>query len=201
VEFYLRRRAAGNFTALDDLLAEYDRKWVNQGFLSWEHQEARKAAGRETITRFWQHEEADGIRPSFVEKDFGFAIGNDRVRGRFDRVDEELLGAAIVDYKTGEVATLKLADKRARESLQLKIYALAWREMTGRLPERVELRFLESQTVGRHSPTEDDVEEATAAVAEAAAGIRARRYDAAPSYRACRYCAYREICPYTATRE
>ena len=105
VEFYLRRRAAGNYTALADLLAEYDKKWVNQGFLSWEHQEARKAAGRETLTRFWQQEEAEGVRPSFVEKDFGFTIGHDRVRGRFDRVDEELLGAAIVDYKTGEVAT------------------------------------------------------------------------------------------------
>jgi ATP-dependent DNA helicase UvrD/PcrA len=174
---------------------------VNQGFLSWEHQEARKAAGRETLTRFWNQEEAEGVRPSFVEKDFGFSIGNDRVTGRFDRVDEELLGAAIIDYKTGEVATAGLADKRAHESLQLKIYALAWREMTGVLPERVELRFLESHTVGRHTPTEADLDEAVRAVREAAAGIRARRFDAAPSYRACRYCSYRQICPYTATRE
>ena len=201
VEFYLRRRAAGNFTSLEDLLAEYEKKWVNQGFLSWEHQEARKAAGRATLTRFWQHEEAEGVRPSSVEKDFGFALGADRVRGRLDRVDEELLGSVIVDYKTGEVATLRMADKRAKESLQLKIYALAWREMTGSLPERVELRFLESHTVGRHSPTAADVDEATTAVKEAAAGIRARRFDASPSYRACRYCEYRQVCPYTATRE
>jgi RecB family exonuclease len=116
-------------------------------------------------------------------------------------VDEELLGAVIVDYKTGEVATARLADKRAHDSLQLKIYALAWREMSGALPERVELRFLESHTVGRHSPTEADVDEATRAVKDAAAGIRARRFDAAPSYRACRYCSYREICPFTATKE
>jgi DNA helicase-2/ATP-dependent DNA helicase PcrA len=201
VEFYLRRRAAGNFTPLEDLLAEYEKKWVNQGFLSWEHQEARKAAGRETLTRFWQHEEAEGVRPSFVEKDFGFALGADRVRGRLDRVDEELLGAVIVDYKTGEVATARIADKRAKESLQLKIYALAWREMTGALPERVELRFLESHTVGRHTPTPADVDEAITAVKDAAAGIRARRFDASPSYRACRYCEYRQICPFTATRE
>jgi DNA helicase-2/ATP-dependent DNA helicase PcrA len=201
VEYYLLRRAAGNYTALPDLLSVYERAWVNQGFLSWEHQEARKTAGRETLTRFWHQEEADGVRPSFVEKEFGFTVGADRVRGRFDRVDEELLGAAIIDYKTGEVATAKLADKRAKESLQLKIYALAWREMSGTLPERVELRFLESQTVGRHTPTEADVEEATKAVTDAAAGIRARRFDAAPSYRACRYCSYRQICPYTATKE
>jgi len=55
--------------------------------------------------------------------------------------------------------------------------------------------------VGRHTPTEADVAEATKAVKDAAAGIRARRFEAAPSYRACRYCPYREICPYTATKE
>src|SRR5438309_292028 len=167
VEFYLRRRAAGNYTSIDALLAEYDTKWLNQGFLSWEHQEARKAAGRETLTRFWNQEEAEGARPSFVEKDFGFSLGADRVTGRFDRVDEELLGAVVVDYKTGEVATTRIADKRAHDSLQLKIYALAWREMSGALPERVELRFLESHTVGRHTPTEADIAEATKAVKDA----------------------------------
>jgi hypothetical protein len=73
--------------------------------------------------------------------------------------------------------------------------------MTGGLPERVELHFLESQTLGRHTPTEADVTEARMAVEDAAAGIRARRFDAEPSYRACRYCSYRQICPYTATRE
>ena len=73
--------------------------------------------------------------------------------------------------------------------------------MTGTLPERVELRFLESHTVGRHTPAEADVDEAVAAVKDAATGIRERRFDAAPSYRACRYCSYRQICPYTATKE
>src|SRR5207248_8114621 len=40
VEFYLKRRVEGNYTSLEDLLGEYDKKWVNQGFLTWEHQEA-----------------------------------------------------------------------------------------------------------------------------------------------------------------
>jgi len=35
----------------------------------------------------------------------------------------------------------------------------------------------------------------------AAAGIRARAFEATPSYNACRHCAYNQICPYTATRE
>ena len=38
------------------------------------------------------------------------------------------------------------------------------------------------------------------AVEKAAAGIRARRFDATPSRQACRYCAYNQICPFTATQ-
>jgi len=201
VEFYLKRRVEGNYTSLDDLLAEYDRKWLNQGFLTWEHQEARKAAGRAALTRFWHQEEADGLKPTWVEKDFAFSVGNDRVRGRFDRVDEDLLGATIIDYKTSEVTRQKDADRRVAENLQLKMYALAWREMTGRLPQRVELRFIETHVIGRWAPTEADLAQARAAVHEAAAGIRARRFDATPSRQACRYCAYSQICPFTATRE
>jgi DNA helicase-2/ATP-dependent DNA helicase PcrA len=201
VEFYLKRRQEGNYTALEDLLAEYERKWLNQGFLTWEHQEARKAAGREALTRFWHHEEAEGVKPTYIEKDFAFSVGRNRVRGRFDRVDEDLLGAVIVDYKTSEVTRQKDADRRVAQNLQLKMYALAWREMTGRLPLWVELRFIETHVIGRHEPTEADVQEAIAAVETAAAGIRARRFEATPSRQACRYCAYNQICPFTATRE
>ncbi len=201
VEFYLKRRVEGNYTSLEDLLAEYEAKWVNQGFLTWEHQEARKAAGRETLTRFWNHEESAGEKPAYIEKDFAFSVGATRVRGRFDRVDEDLLGAVIVDYKTSEVTRQRDADRRVAESLQLKTYALAWREAAGRLPQRVELRFIESNVVGRHTPTEEDVQEALAAVETTAAGIRARRFEATPSRNVCRWCAYRQICPFTATRE
>ena len=38
-------------------------------------------------------------------------------------------------------------------------------------------------------------------VGAAAAGIRARELAPTPSYQVCRYCAYNQICPSTATRE
>ena len=216
VEYYLTRRAVGNYTPLDDLLAIYERAWAGEdilhdrpgvsrepaeGFLTREHEEARKAAGRDALRRFWNQEEADGVKPTYVEKEFGFTLGPNRVRGRYDRVDEDLLGAVIIDYKTSEVTRQKDADRRVAGSLQLKMYALAWREMTGALPQRVELRFIDSAVVGRHSPTAEDAEAAITAVEAAATGIRARRFDATPSWGACRSCAYNQICPYTATSE
>jgi len=201
VEFYLRRRAVGNFTSLDDFLKAFDDAWRNEGFLTREHEEQRKRAGVEALTRFYHEEEASGQKPTDVEGEFGFALGPTRVRGRFDRVDDTPEGTVVIDYKSSDVTDQKKADQRAKDSLQLKMYALAQKEMTGTLPVRVELRFLESGLTGRHTPTEEDLDEAIEAIEAAAAGIRARRFDATPGYQTCRYCAYNQICPSTATRE
>ncbi len=53
VEFYLRRRAAGNYTSLDDFLRAFDQAWRNEGFLTREHEEQRKRAGVAALTRFY----------------------------------------------------------------------------------------------------------------------------------------------------
>jgi DNA helicase-2/ATP-dependent DNA helicase PcrA len=201
VEHYLRRRAASLYTPLEELLDTFEHEWRNEGFLTWAHEAARKEAGRAALTRFWHEEEASGGKPTWIEKEFGFTLGPDRVRGRWDRVDEAEGWAVIVDYKSSDVRQPEQADRRAAESLQLEIYALAWREMFGRLPDRVELRFLESGVVGRHVPTEEDAAQAAEAIRAAGAGIRARRFEATPSFQACRFCAYNQVCPYTATRE
>jgi DNA helicase-2/ATP-dependent DNA helicase PcrA len=201
VEFYLRRRAAGNYTSLADLLRALDDAWRNEGFLTREHEEQRKRAGGEALTRFYHEEEAAGAKPAAVEQEFAFALGPTRVRGRFDRVDDTPAGVVIIDYKSSDVTEQKKADQRARESLQLRIYALAQQKMTGRLPARVELRFLESGLAGSYRPTAEDLTSAADAVEAAAAGIRARRFEATPSYQVCRYCPYNQICPSTATRE
>jgi DNA helicase-2/ATP-dependent DNA helicase PcrA len=205
VEHYLRRRAAGLYTSLEDLLDTYEREWRNEGFLTWAHEAARRDAGRAAVRRFWHEEEAAGTRPTHVEREFGVSLadvgGPTRIRGRWDRVDETEQGAVIVDYKSSDVREAERADVRAEDSLQLQIYALVWRALNGRLPARVELRFLESGVVGRHTPTDEDAERALEAIRAAAAGIRARRFAATPSYQVCRYCAYRQICPDTASRD
>jgi DNA helicase-2/ATP-dependent DNA helicase PcrA len=201
VEFYLRRRAAGNFTSLADFLRAFDEAWRNEGFLTREHEERRKREGVDALTRFYHEEEAAGRKPAAVEQEFSLTLGSVRVRGRLDRVDESPDGAVIVDYKSSDVTDQKRADQRARQTLQLKIYALAWREMSGRVPVRVELSFLESGLVGSHRPTKEDLTEAREAIEAAVRGIRQRRFDATPGYQVCRYCPYNQICPSTATQE
>ena len=55
----------------------------------------------------------------------------------------------ITDYKSSDVRDPAKARQRARESLQLQIYAMGYEAMTGRLPDAVALHFLDSGLVGR----------------------------------------------------
>src|SRR5262245_18549613 len=80
-EFYLRRRAAGNVSALEAPLRAFDDAWRNEGFLTREHEEQRERAGIAALTRFYHEEEVSGQKPSAVEREFSFALGATRVRG------------------------------------------------------------------------------------------------------------------------
>ena len=106
----------------------------------------------------------------------------------------------ITDYKSSDVRDPAKARQRARESLQLSIYAMAYEAMTGRLPDAVQLHFLETGLVGRAEVDEKRLVRARERIATAAAGIRARDFTPTPDLRTCTYCAFRDICPASAVR-
>ena len=123
-------------------------------------------------------------------------LGRDRVRGRYDRVDVDPDGrVTITDYKSSDVRDPATANRRARESLQLAIYAVAYEAQHGQLPDELSLHFLESGLVGRSVPSEKRLSRATEQMAAAAEGIRAGQFVADPSPMRCGFCPFREICP------
>ncbi len=126
-----------------------------------------------------------------------FAPGADVVEPMLDLSPERV---TITDYKSSDVRDPAKARQRAKESLQLSIYAMGYEAMTGRLPDAVALHFLESGLVGSAPVDRKRIEKARQSIRTAAAGIRAREFGAKPDYLACRYCAFREICPSSAVR-
>ena len=106
----------------------------------------------------------------------------------------------ITDYKSSDVRDPAKARQRARDSLQLQIYAMGYEAMTGRLPDAVALHFLESGLVGRVEVDPKRLAKAKARIRTAAAGIRARDYTPKPDYLACTYCAFRDMCPSSVAR-
>jgi DNA helicase-2/ATP-dependent DNA helicase PcrA len=101
----------------------------------------------------------------------------------------------ITDYKSSDVRDPARARQRARDSLQLQIYAMGYEAMTGRLPDAVALHFLESGLVGKVPVDPKRLARARERIRTAAAGIRARDYTATPDQPACSWCAFRDICP------
>jgi DNA helicase-2/ATP-dependent DNA helicase PcrA len=191
-----RRQMAGRPMTLDEAHAALDGAWESVGFLTREHEEARRAAAHEAIARFWNAQQRDPARPVAVEQEFTVAFGPDRIRGRYDRIDRDPDGRiTVTDYKSSDVRDLGTANRRARESLQLAIYAMAHEAETGSLPDELALHFLESGLVGRSEPTEKRLARAHEQVARAAEGIRAGAFAATPSAMRCSYCPFREICP------
>ena len=196
VQAFHRRQMTGATMGLDELHAALDANWESVGFLTREHEEARRAAAHEAVARFWEEQQRDPARPTAVERDFTVAFGRDRLRGRYDRVDRDDAGRVVItDYKSSDVRDLATANRRARESLQLSIYALAHEAEHGSLPDELALHFLESGVVGRAEPTEKRLEKAQGQLTQAASGIRGRRFEANPSAMRCGYCPFREICP------
>ena len=226
-EFH-KRNARGEVMSEEALYAVFEGAWSSEGFLSREHEEARLASGREALRRFREEQLKPGaVVPAYVERDFSFLLDGDRVRGRFDRVDivarqpgqkpavedgaqaadvvEPTLGLApefvlITDYKSSDVRDPVKAKERAKHSLQLSIYAMAYEAMSGRLPDEVALNFLATGLVGTAPVDRKRIDKARDAVKGAAAGIRARDFGPKPDYIACGFCAYREICPSSAAR-
>ncbi len=235
VQEFHRRQGRGEVMTEAELEAAFEAAWTNEGFLTREHEEARLAAGKAALRRFRADQLLPGsVVPTYVERDFAFTLGGDRIRGRWDRVDIEPIGAGaeeatrsetaadrprpsadvveptlplmplervtITDYKSSDVRDPAAARQRARDSLQLTIYAMGYEAMTGRLPDAVQLHFLGTGLIGRAEVDERRLAKGRARIAQAAEGIRARAFEPTPDAMTCSYCPFRDICPASAAR-
>ena len=197
IHSYLMKKMAGEKVGEKELLRDYNRQWINEGFLSREHEAQRKKAGRQALKRFFRREESSGGRPTYLEKNFKWQRDGIRFIGRWDRVDVRPEGAVIIDFKATQVKNQKEADKRTADSLQMDLYALSFvRTQEGPLLG-TELYFLESDLVGHAAKGEREIERAWSKVREAEEGIRNQRFVARPDYHNCRLCEFKTICPKT----
>ncbi|MDD4939368.1 MAG: ATP-dependent DNA helicase [Candidatus Omnitrophica bacterium] len=192
---YFLFKAAGKKISVGELLNVFKESFDPQGFLEEKHQQERLSTGCEALIRFFNEEGKRGSKPVHIEKDFSFIFEDSKINGRFDRIDMDAEGPVIMDFKTSQIQTQKEADKRAKESMQLALYALAYKTIFGQLPVRLELYFLESGVIGSNNVKEADLEKIKGKIREVSKNIRAGNFSATAAYMACTYCAYNQICP------
>jgi len=176
----------------EDVMSVYDREWYSLGFPD-DYQEAEyRKAGREQLQNFRTSYMSTPPNLLHQEKSFELHLDHDViVKGRMDQVNR--LGSKeveIVDYKTGKPKDAK----KAKDSLQLSVYALATEEVLELKPERLVFYNL---TTNEAIATERDAKalaKTKQTIYEVAGQIRACEFPAKPSF-LCVYCDYRPLCP------
>jgi DNA helicase-2/ATP-dependent DNA helicase PcrA len=193
VAFALNKRRRGEEPPWDQVLEVFRASWRNEGYRTEEHARRRYEQGLEALQGFLERE-ARGPVATDVERDFRVKLGDVILAGRMDRVDDGPGGTAIIDYKTSELDDDDRADEKARDSLQLRVYALAHLELTGRIPERLELRYVLSGARGTAQPDAGLIDRTREKVVTIAESVRAGSFEARPSAHTCSICACRPIC-------
>ncbi|OGC05380.1 hypothetical protein A2230_02655 [candidate division WOR-1 bacterium RIFOXYA2_FULL_36_21] len=183
-----------------DLIDAFKNNWSSEGFISREHEERRFEVGIKSLKKFYKEAEKSTLTPKFVEKEFKFKRGNVQIAGRFDLVltdnrqqttDDRLI---IVDFKSTEVKDQESADKKAKNSMQLAIYSMAWQEMFGKIPDLLQLHFLDSGHVGSTKKELKELDKIWDKIKKVEDGIRSSSFHATPGAIQCGYCPYSEIC-------
>jgi DNA helicase-2/ATP-dependent DNA helicase PcrA len=193
---YLRYKMSGKTPEPEFLIKSFEEIFRPEGFLSKEHQQQRENIGKQALLRFYYDEEKRNKLPTYIEKDFSFIYEDNRIIGRFDRLDMESDGGIIIDFKSSDISEQEEADKRTKESLQLMIYTLAYKEIFKEYPKEVRLYFLESGIIGRAYFKEKDLEKAKEKILKVSSGIRSQIFEPKPDYMSCHWCAYNSICKY-----
>ncbi|MDD4909856.1 MAG: ATP-dependent DNA helicase [Candidatus Omnitrophica bacterium] len=194
VQMYYTYKMKGLRVDVDTVIARFRESFRVEGFLAQEHQDDRLKKGKESLKKFFVLEEERKQMPSYIEKEFSFQYKDNRLRGRWDRVDEAE-EVVIMDFKSSEVKSQQEADKKAKDSLQLSLYALAYQQIYDRQPDYTALYFLETGLIGRAKKEEKDFEKIRENIDTVAGGIRQADFEARPTYMACSYCPYNSICP------
>jgi RecB family exonuclease len=195
VAFALERHRIGETPTFEQVVQVFRSSWRDEGYRSEDHARRRFEQGVEALRSFLEREVTGQPPATEVERTFRFKLGDVVVSGRMDRVDEGPGGGVVItDYKTSEIEDGEKADQNARDNLQLSIYALAHKELTGRSPERLELRYVLSGEVGTSTRTEEKLERTRDRVLAIAESVRSGDFRANPSERNCSVCACRPIC-------
>jgi DNA helicase-2/ATP-dependent DNA helicase PcrA len=195
IHLYLKNKMSGKHMSESDLLRAYGDRWVNEGFLSREHEEMRKKAGVKAMRLFYKRQESSAFLPQFLEKSFKLVVDNIRFTGRWDRVDYQQRGAVIIDFKAAAVKDQREADKKTKESLQMDMYAFSFIKTQDTSLLETQLHFLESDVIGHAKKGEKELERAEGRIKQAERGIRDENFQAKSDWHNCSLCDFRTICP------
>lgn len=88
-----------------------------------------------------------------------------------------------------------------REDPQMNVYVLGVQKLYGRLPKKASLFYVREDEIVPYEVSESQVGKVRTAMEAVTAAILEEKFDATPSFKACRSCPYWDICDSKETEE
>jgi superfamily I DNA/RNA helicase/RecB family exonuclease len=178
--------------SLDRLLGLFEAGWRRTGFGASDDELQYRDRAVAALARYQERHDRSRSSPVWLERNFAFAIGPHKLRGRVDRVDRLPDGGyELIDYKTGDPGS----GPKLSGDVQLALYRMAAREAWEIDAELGSYWYVLADERVPAPAQPDDAERVERTVLEVAAGISDQDFEPRPSYEICSWCDYRLICP------
>ncbi len=176
---YYQSRLDGEPLALADLEARLVASWTTRGYETAEQAELARTVARDTLRRFFEREEASERKLRSTEEAFVLSLDEAklRIRGRIDASFLATDSIEVWDFKTGRQHDPEKLAEKAKDSLQLRTYALALEEITGRQANHVVLDYVVTGVEGHAELSPRIMANHRSKLAEIADKIRARKFE------------------------
>jgi DNA helicase-2/ATP-dependent DNA helicase PcrA len=168
--------------------------WTPDQFESQTQSEQNKTSAYDLIDTYlaWQEKNQNMIIGS--EKEFSFTFAGREMHGYIDRIEQTPDGGyVVIDFKSGKKPS-DITKKSIPENIQLNLYAMAIREMFGKLPERATLFYLKDNKLVDYQPTEESIAAFGKSLEEILDTMYAGEFPAQPDFRRCGWCPYGDLC-------
>lgn len=175
------------------------REWNSNAFQSETEENQAKEKAKAMIKTYLKWLSTNLNTPIAVEQSFQIEIAGVSFVGFIDRVEQRPDGDyEVVDFKTGGVYE---SSKSIKENTQMNVYALGVKKLYGKLPTKASLFYVKHDKIVPYEVSSVQVEKVKEIIEEVTNAILEEKFEATPSFQACKWCPYWDICDSKETEE
>lgn len=173
--------------------------WRSNAFQSETEERQKKVEAKEMLRTYLRWLSQNQNKPIAVEQKFQIEIAGVPFIGSIDRIEQTPNGELeIVDFKTGYA---KETGKSVREDPQMNIYALGVEKVYEQMPKKASLFYVKHDKIVSYDVASSQVSKVKEEIEEKVNDILAEKFDATPSFKACKNCDYHDLCEFKETEE
>jgi DNA helicase-2/ATP-dependent DNA helicase PcrA len=183
IEAFHEAQLRGEQPELAALEARLDELWSDRGYGSRVQADTARQQAHAALRGFVSRDQGADRKVLGSELPIRLEIPEAKLRlkGRIDAYFQTSDGVELRDFKTGRKTDAESLARAAKNSFQLRTYALAFEQMTGSLPQTVTLDYVVTGIEGTAELSATIIKNHRAKLVKLAEEIRARRFDPKPS--------------------